>query len=397
MSRLHIPAGFLWAGGKAGLKASGKADLALAVAPDAASAAAMFTTNRIAAAPVLLGREHLLRSRGKVSVLVVNAGNANCATGAHGISAAKAICKEMGRLGGVKPEQVFPSSTGVIGVPLPFERVVSTAPGVFAKAAASEAAVMRFARAIMTTDTRPKVASAQIKIGGKNVRVMGIAKGSGMIHPDMATMLAYVFTDAAIAPRELQKLLRGAVHTSFNAISVDGDTSTNDTVLLLASGGSGVTLRGKDCELLRAPLEAVCSALAEEIVQDGEGVTHVVEVHVEGAESESDARQIAKTIATSPLVKTAWAGADPNWGRMLAAAGRAGVTFAPEDVDIYVGAHQLCAKGSAVPRNISRARKEMMRARYSVRISVGDGAGRARYLSCDLTEQYVRVNSEYST
>jgi glutamate N-acetyltransferase/amino-acid N-acetyltransferase len=250
----------------------------------------------------------------------------------------------------------------------------------------------------MTTDKTEKISSAQFGVGSKTVNLLGIAKGSGMIHPNMATMLAYLFTDIEATPAELKALLKAAVDPTFNSITVDGDTSTNDTVLLMASGQSGVTMqsRGAAKEFTRA-LESVCSELAEKIVADGEGVKHVVTVRVEGAATAKAADAIARTVAQSLLVKTAWAGADPNWGRVLAAVGRAGVEIDPNVIDVYIGEQQVCRGGGSVAFDEKAANACMKRPKYEVRVKVGRGKGTAKILSCDLTAEYVHINADYST
>ena len=391
---IHLPQGFVFSACAAGLKASGKPDLVFALAPEGASAVAMFTRNQVAAAPVVVGREHLRASKGRIHALIVNAGNANCATGTPGLKAAKTVCQEVAAEIHVRPEQVFPSSTGIIGVPLPVEKITAALPGLIA--VASPDAFVAFASAILTTDTRAKIASEEIEYRGKKTAIAGVAKGAGMIHPNMATMLVYLFTDVAASPGDLQRLLRRAVDESFNNISVDGDTSTNDTVLLLASGKSGVPLKQVYAEFERALLN-VCGSLAEQIVADGEGVKHVVRLKIEQARSEDEARQIAGTIANSPLVKTAWAGADPNWGRILAAIGRSGVKIKPEKINIYLGDQQICRNGAASKFDADKAHKYMSQASYEIRVTLGLGRANLEFLSCDLTAEYVRINADYST
>jgi len=391
---IHLPQGFLFSACAAGLKVSGKPDLAFALAPDGASAAAMFTRNQVAAAPVIVGREHLRAGKGRIHAVIVNAGNANCATGAPGLKTAKTVCQALASEIHVRPEQIFPSSTGIIGVPLPVEKITVALPDLIA--VASPDALAAFASAILTTDTRIKIASEEIEHRGQKAAIVGVAKGAGMIHPNMATMLVYLFTDVAASPGDLQKLLRSAVDQSFNNISVDGDTSTNDTVLLLASSKSGVPLKRIHTQFERALLN-VCRSLAQQIVADGEGVKHVVRLRIEQARSEDEARQIACTIANSPLVKTAWAGADPNWGRILAAIGRSGVKIKPEKINIYLGDQQICRKGAANKFNASKAHEYMSQASYEIRVTLGLGKASLEFLSCDLTAEYVRINADYST
>jgi glutamate N-acetyltransferase/amino-acid N-acetyltransferase len=398
VSELHVPLGFVFAATKAGIKASGGLDFAIAEAPLGANAAAMFTKNLVVAAPVMIGKQHLKQTRGRLRAVVVNAGNANCATGPVGFVAAQTVCRKAAQLLDVSDAFILPSSTGIIGVPLPVEKLVNSLPRLVDEKRGGEDRVHAFALAIMTTDKTEKVASAQFKVGTKTVNVLGIAKGSGMIHPNLATMLVYLFTDIEATPSQLKTVLKEACDPTFNSVTVDGDTSTNDTVLLMASGQSGATLqtRGAAREFPRA-LREVCAALAEKIVADGEGVKHVVQVCVEGANTAKDADKIARTIATSMLVKTAWAGADPNWGRILAAVGRSGVPVDPNLIDVYIGDQQVCRGGGAVKFDESAAHRCMSQPKYELRVRVGRGKGSARLLSCDLTAEYVHINADYST
>ncbi len=393
---LHIPDGFLFSSATAGIKASGRPDLALALAPKSAAAAAVFTRNQVVAAPVIVGRENLRASNGNVHAVIVNAGNANCATGASGIKAAKTVCREVARALQTKPMQVFPSSTGIIGVPLPVEKIIAALPNLIATAQAGAGALNSFANTILTTDTRSKLASAELTHKGIKVNLAGVAKGAGMIHPNMATMLVYIFTDVVAAPRELQTALKSVVDQSFNNISIDGDTSTNDTVLLLASGQSKVQFKAIRKEFERVLLD-VCKSLAQQIVADGEGVKHVVHLKVEQARNTTEARKIAGTIATSPLVKTAWAGADPNWGRILAAIGRSGVKVDPARISIFLGDQQIFRQGTASSFDQERAHQYMSQPDYEIRISLGLGKANLEFLSCDLTAEYVSINADYST
>jgi len=395
---IEVPSGFFFSAVVAGIKASGRPDLASVRIPAGASAAAMFTTNRVVAAPLEVDREHLKRSRGGVSFLIVNAGNANCATGTAGRRDCELVCREAARLLKVRAESVFPSSTGVIGVPLPAEKIVHALPKLVAAQAAGEQAAEGFARAIMTTDTRPKIVSRRIRAGSGSFALLGIAKGAGMIHPNVATMLVYLFTDVAASPRELQPLLRAACDDSFNCISVDGDTSTNDTVLLLASGASGVSLRspGVRAKFTQA-LHEVCKEIAEQIISDGEGVKHVIRLRIERARDRKEAMQIARTIAHSPLVKTAWAGADPNWGRILAAAGRSGVALDPARINIFFGDLEVCRCGVAALFDEREAHAYLTQPQYDVRVQLGRGRASLDFLTCDLTTEYVHINADYTT
>lgn len=390
------PQGFLFAACAAGIKASGKPDLCLVLAPDGASSAAMFTRNQVVAAPVVVGRENLRHAQGQLRALIVNAGNANCATGRQGLKAAKSVCAGLAKQLKVREQQVFPSSTGIIGVPLPVEKIHAALPGLITAAAEAESAFDEFAHAILTTDTHKKVASQSITFQGIEVTVTGVAKGAGMIHPNMATMLVYLFTDLAASPRELQQCLEAAVEQSFNNISIDGDTSTNDTVLLMASGKSGVQLNAVRNQFQAAVIK-VCRSLAAQIVADGEGVKHVVRLRIEQARNRNEARKIAAAIATSPLVKTAWAGADPNWGRFLAAIGKSGVPINQERINIHLGEQQICRHGAAIIFDHERAHRYMSEPVYDIRISLGAGSADLEFLSCDLTAEYVHINADYST
>ena len=395
---VFLPQGFVWSAVKAGIKASGRTDAALAEAPLGASAAAVFTRNRVAAAPVVVGREHLAKSNGRVRAVLVNAGNANCATGKPGEKVSRESCKAVGRALTAAAEFVVPSSTGIIGVPLPLEKLVAAVPELVKQRAATAEALEEFSKAIMTTDTRRKAASVEIKLGAKTVRVAGVAKGSGMIHPDMATMLVYIFTDVEAVPKTLQSALKKAVATTFNAISVDGDTSTNDTVLLLASGASGVKLTAAGVsKKFETALHAVCASLAEQVVRDGEGAARLVRLKIEQAKTVDEARVIARSIANSPLVKTAWAGCDPNWGRILSSVGKSGVAVDPSKVHIFIGPQRVCCRGIAYPFDAAAAHEYLKQPEYEIRVQLGRGKAKLEFLTCDLTVEYVHINADYST
>jgi len=397
-SELLVPRGFLFSATTAGIKASGSPDLALAEIPGGAAAAAMFTTNRVVAAPVTCGREHLRRNAARVRAVIVNSGNANCATGAAGMRACRQVCRALAKSLGCAEAQVFPASTGVIGVPLPVRKLVAAIPALLAARAADAHAAQRFARAIMTTDTRMKTASVRFRCGRARATLLGVAKGAGMIHPRLATMLVYLFTDVNATPGQLQPLLRDAVKHSFNRISIDGDTSTNDTVLLLASGAAGARLASAAArQQFAAGLNEICRSLARQIVADGEGVQHVVNLRIEGARNDAEASQVARAIANSPLVKTAWAGADPNWGRVLAAAGYSGAAIDPAKVDIFFGPHQLCRKGVAAPFQEPLVHAYLSQPVFDVRVRLGRGRAAADFWTCDLTAEYVRINADYRT
>jgi len=396
--KTRVPRGFSFSAVAAGIKVSGRPDLALVEATSGAAAAALFTTNRVVAAPVEVGRAALASTGGRVRAVVVNSGNANCATGRAGIQACERVCRDAGKLFGVPAAEIFPSSTGIIGVRFPAEKIQVKLPELIAARSSSESGVLAFARAIMTTDTRPKIASTHFRMGSKEVTVLGIAKGAGMIHPQLATMLVYLFTDVNAGTRELQTLLREACDQSLNCMSIDGDTSTNDTVLLLASGESGA--RVKDASTRKkfsAALSGVCQSLAEQIVSDGEGVQHVIRLFVEQAQSREEALLVARTIAHSMLVKTAWAGADPNWGRILAAVGRCGAPIDPSRVQIFIGRQKVCRNGIACKFDEQKAHRTLAKPVCDVRVQLGRGRHAVRFLTTDLTAEYVRINADYST
>jgi glutamate N-acetyltransferase/amino-acid N-acetyltransferase len=401
-----LPLGFRWASAIAGIKSSGKPDVALAVCEGGANAAAMFTGNQVVAAPITVGRAHLGASGGRVSAVLVNAGNANCATGQPGLDACRQSCTAVAEQCHCIFDEVFPSSTGIIGVPLPVDKLIAAIPAAKAALGSTPAHAEAFATAILTTDTKLKVARASFQVAGRTVSLFGCAKGAGMIGPQLvsspqaphATMLVYLFTDLAACSDHLQAMLTKAVDASFNCISIDGDTSTNDTVLLLASGRSEVAAEGDAVPAFEAALQQVCDSLAHQIVDDGEGVTHVVTLEITGAEGDSDALQIARSIANSPLCKTAWSSADPNWGRLLAAAGKAGVRFNPAHTTITIGGLPVFAHGVLAAAYDEAATHAAMQAReYTIAIHLGRGHGRARFLTCDLTHEYVSINADYST
>jgi glutamate N-acetyltransferase/amino-acid N-acetyltransferase len=403
VSGFLIPAGFQFAAVKAGLKASGRTDFAVIVADEAASAAAMFTANRVTAAPLQVDKAHLQATGGRVREVAINAGNANCAAGQAGLEAAYATCRAAALEFGCRPEEVFPSSTGVIGVPLPAEKLVAALPAVKAGLGLESEHFQQLARAILTTDLVEKTAFARLTVDGKEVRVAAVGKGSGMIHPRLvnaaphATMLVYILTDAEIEPAVLQGMLTDAVEVSFNRISVDGDTSTNDTVLVLASGASGARVEAGNVEFQNA-LTQVATSLARQVVSDGEGVKHVVELRVQGAVSDAEAVTVAKAIAHSPLVKTAWAGSDPNWGRLMAAIGNSGAAIEPERIDIWFGDLRICRDGGrAAELDLAAAHAYLKEPEFTITIDLHQGEGSCVFWTTDLTAEYVRINADYST
>ena len=400
-----IPRGFRFGAAKAGLKKSGRTDFALIVADKSASAAAVFTANRVTAAPLMVDKEHLRATGGKVRVAAINAGNANCAAGQAGLDAARATCEAIARLFNCPPQEVFPSSTGIIGVPLPAEKLAAALPSLAADLGGDFDHFQQAAQAILTTDTVEKTAFARLEVAGpegdsREVRIAAFGKGAGMIYPQLvphATMLVYILTDADLSPAALNDYLRRAIEVSFNRISVDGDTSTNDTVLLLASGASGAAVGPEDAAF-EAALTEVSTSLARQIVADGEGITHVIELHIEGAATDADALRIAKAIAHSPLVKTAWAGSDPNWGRLIAAIGYSGAQIDPERIDIHFGGLAICRDGGrAAEYDEAAAHAYIAQPEFSIVIQLHQGTGACVFWTTDLTHEYVSINADYST
>jgi glutamate N-acetyltransferase/amino-acid N-acetyltransferase len=395
-----LPKGFRFAATACGLKKTGALDLALISSDVPASAAAVFTQNLVVAAPVTLSKKNLRESKGRMRAVVVNAGNANCATGGQGELVAQRTNEEAARRMLLAPQELFVCSTGVIGVQLPVEKILRALPSLARNRRASARSFAELSLAICTTDTRPKTASATFKMSGKRIHLVGCAKGAGMIHPNMATTLAFVVSDAAISPSLLQRRLRDVVSRTFNSISVDGDTSTNDTLLVLANGAAGAPAISSGSKAHRqfiSALEEVCGSLAQQIVADGEGAQRVIEIEVRGSKDESAARKIAETIATSPLVKTAFAGGDPNWGRIFAAAGRAGVKFDPALVEITMAGITVLRKGQPVAFNERAASNRLLAKHVPIVMDLHAGKSRARYWTCDFTAEYVRVNASYRT
>jgi glutamate N-acetyltransferase/amino-acid N-acetyltransferase len=399
-SQLVIPRGFRFGAVKAGLKKSGRTDFALIVADSPASAAAAFTANRVTAAPLIVDKKHLSMTGSKVRAVAINAGNANCSAGQAGLDAARATCSAVAEQIGCRPEEVFPSSTGVIGVPLPAEKIVAVLPELAANLGAEFDHFQQVAQAILTTDTVEKTAFARLEINGHEVRIAALCKGAGMIHPQLiphATMLVYILTDAAVEPAVLDGYLHPAIEVSFNRISVDGDTSTNDTVLLLASGASDAVVSAYNAAF-EAALTQVCTSLARQVVADGEGISHVVELRIQGAVTDADALKVAKAIAHSPLVKTAWSGCDPNWGRLAAAIGYSGAQIDPERFDIHFGELAICRDGGRAPEYDEAAAHDYIAQReFTITIELHQGAGSCIFWTTDLTHEYVSINADYST
>ena len=387
--------GFRAAGISAGIKASGNPDLALLVSDAPAQAAAVFTTNKATAAPVVVSREHLSRSGGLARAIVVNSGCANACTGADGLAAAREMTAATARLAGCPVEQVLVASTGVIGVALPIDKIAASLPVAFKSLGADQGP--QAARAIMTTDPFPKEAAARFAIGGRDAAIGGMAKGSGMIEPMMATMLGFVTTDAAVPRPLLERALREAVHDTFNAITVDGECSTNDCVMLLANGASGLSVDESGYGAFATAVTSVCRELALGIVRGGEGATKLVTVTVTGAASADDARRAAKAIANSPLVKTAIHGGDPNWGRLIAVAGRAGVEFALDRAVVTIGSIVLFDKGRPHDERAADAAAYLEGTDLTVAVDLGAGTASSTVWTCDLSAEYVRINAEYRT
>jgi len=385
---MAYPIGFRYSAAYAGIRKVAKDDLALIVSDTPASAAAVFTKNLVAAAPVELARRNLQSSRGRVRAWLVNAGNANCAT-RTGERVALECVRVTAKTLGIEEQEVLPASTGVIGVEMNGRLVVDAMPELVA--ALRPDSFDAVAAAIMTTDTRPKTAFAQMK----RAAMAGMAKGSGMIHPRMATTLGFVMTDAVASPAELRAALKKAISVSFNRVSVDGDTSTNATVAVLANGASGFKPAAR---ALESGLIEVLESLARQVARDGEGARKLVTIDVEGAASEREAETIARAIANSPLVKTAIAGSDPNWGRVLAAAGYAGVKFDPRKTDIFMQGIAVCRGGLAADFSEAELTRKLDESECLIRFVIrGGGKGRARFWTCDLTEEYIRINASYRT
>jgi glutamate N-acetyltransferase/amino-acid N-acetyltransferase len=392
---ITAPLGFRAAGVLCGIKARGL-DLALMVSDAPASAAGVFTTNLAQAAPILVSRRHLRESGGRANAIVVNSGCANACTGPDGLADAAAMARQSAAALGCDPAGVLVASTGVIGVKLDMSKVgrgIVTAAAVLARDRGADAA-----RAIMTTDPFPKEASVEIDSPAGTFRVGGIAKGSGMIEPNMATMLGFVTLDAAVAPALLHRALKAAVDETFNAITVDGECSTNDCVLALANGASSVALADDDYPLLVQALRRVCEPLAIGIVRGGEGATKLVTVRVTGAASNDEAGRAARAIANSLLVKTAIHGGDPNWGRLVAVAGRSGAAFVLDGAAVRIGPIELFRAGAPYDERASQAAEYLKGTEIDIEVDLGTGGnGHSRMWTCDLSAEYVRINAEYRT
>jgi glutamate N-acetyltransferase/amino-acid N-acetyltransferase len=392
---LKLPLGYSYSAVYAGIRKVRENDLALIVSQTLASAAAVFTTNLVRAAPVELGRKHLTASRGKARAILINAGNANCAT-PTAAKVAIETSKAVARHGHWPVHHVLPASTGVIGVDLDPRKIASALPELFSKLSPDK--FQDVARAIMTTDTVPKAAHGEVPLRDGTVRIAGVTKGSGMIHPNMATTLGFVMMDAKIAPAHLKAMLTAAAQRSFNRLSVDGDMSTNDTLILLANGASGVEPNDRERKVVAEVLTWVMEDLAEKIARDGEGARKCVTIHVTGARNDGDATKIARAIANSPLVKTAIAGSDPNWGRILCAAGYSGAPFDPAKVSIKMQGVIVCRNGLAAEfdESVLKALLDQPNTTISLNIA-GKGKGQSQFWTCDLTERYIEINGSYRT
>lgn len=391
---LPVP-GIRWGVARAGVRYQNRRDLVVMELAPGSTVAAAFTRNAFCAAPVTVAREHLAQAAPRY--LLINTGNANAGTGAPGLAAARQCCAALADLTGVPPTEILPFSTGVIGEPLPVERIVAGLPA--ALAALDAGGWAEAAHGIMTTDTVAKGLSRQVEIQGRTVTVTGIAKGSGMIRPDMATMLAYIATDAAVPRELLQELLDHALNQSFNRVTVDGDTSTNDSCILAATGAAGVTIDapGAALEALGAAVTEICRFLAQLLIRDGEGATKFVHVQVSGGRDSAECLQVAYTVAHSPLVKTALSASDPNWGRILAAVGRAGLPdLVLEDVEIHLDAVCIVRQGArAADYTEEQGKRVMSQEEFLIDIRLGRGSAVETVWTCDFSAEYVRINADY--
>ena len=392
---MNLPLGYAYSTTYAGIRQAEKDDVALIVSALSASAAAVFTQNRVQAAPVKLSRRHLKASKGAVGAVVVNAGNANCAT-RTGDAVALATCKAAAKLLRLPVTQVLPASTGVIGVEMDARKIVDALPRLIA--GLSPERFSDAAQAILTTDLVPKTAFAEVALRRGTGRIAGMTKGSGMIQPQMATTLGFVMTDAEIAAGPLRAMLKRTAERSYNRLSVDGDTSTNDTLLLLANGASGVRPDKKELPAVEEGIAGVMEDLARAIARAGEGARKLITITVSGAASEDAAARMARAIANSPLVKTAVAGSDPNWGRILSAAGNSGVAFDPAKTDIHMQDVLVCRGGFAAPFSEPDLKRKLDSAECQIRVTLrGGGKGATRFWTCDFTEGYIHINASYRT
>jgi len=394
MASYDIPRGYSAAGIYCGIKKV-KKDLALIVSDTPATAAGVFTQNKVCAAPVVLCKENIAASGG-IRAIIVNSGNANACTGNEGMLNARLMARAIAHEMHCDEREVLVSSTGVIGQQLPIKKIESAASDIVDLLATTS--FTDAADAILTTDTFPKICSEKFSIGGGDVTIWGMAKGSGMIAPNMATMLGFLCTDARIGQSALQKMLSEITERTFNSITVDGDTSTNDMVLLLANGaasGTEITEQSDGFAVFSKHLETVCRGLAQMIVRDGEGASKFIEIRVKGADSNGDARIAAKAIANSNLVKTAIYGEDANWGRIAAAVGYSGIDFNPEAMEIWIGSVQVLKKGYHIDFDEAEAKKVLSEKDITIDVQLNGGAGEAAFWTCDLTKEYVNINASY--
>jgi glutamate N-acetyltransferase / amino-acid N-acetyltransferase len=394
---LVIPRGFRAAAVKAGIKESGNLDLSVLAADGPCAAAGTFTTNRICAAPVKWCRERLPSE--DIRAIVINSGNANAATGVQGFTNAQRTAAHAAALLGCRPEQILVASTGVIGHQLPMDKIEAGLDQAVPGLSPDPDGFQTIAMAIMTTDTRPKLVSLSQTIAGREVRLLGVAKGAAMIGPRMATMLAFLLTDAPVWANDLQDILAEAVDRSFNCLSVEGHASTNDTVLLLSStAGTEPILQGEDLSTFSGMVHSVCVSLARMIADDGEGATHFITIDVEGCSTTDDARAIARAVADSPLVKTAIHGGDPNWGRIVSAAGYAGVPFEEEELSLWLNEVPVYQNGVPIPVDAAALSNSLKSQRdVHVRLVFKSGTEAIRFWTCDLTAEYIRLNADYTT
>ena len=392
---MKLPLGYRFASVYAGIRKVEKDDLGLILSETPAAAAAVFTQNRVQAAPVKLARRHVRLSHGEMRAILVNAGNANCAT-RTGEAVVRSSCEALAAHLHAPVEQVLPASTGVIGVELDAQLIIRALPKLVRKLSADR--FMDVAHAIMTTDTVPKVASREIALRNRTVRIAGMTKGAGMIQPRMATTLGFVVTDAHVEPAALKEMLHYGIERSYNRISIDGDTSTNDTVAVFANGAAGADPGEQERIGFRDALAGVLEDLARQIARDGEGARKLITIDIEGARDDSAAQAIARSIANSPLVKTAIAGSDPNWGRILSAAGNAGVDFDPGKADIYLQNVLVCRGGLAAEFSEPELKDLLDKRECAIRFVLNaSGQGRCRFWTCDFTEDYIRINASYRT
>lgn len=392
---MNLPLGFRYASVYAGIRKQQADDVALIVPDMPAQAAAVFTKNVVKASPVRLAQKHLKSSRGKVSAILVNAGNANCAT-RTGDHVAAASCKAVAKALQTKAQYILPASTGVIGVELDPKLLTDAVPKLVTGLSAYSFDAV--ASAILTTDTRSKIALETVGLRNGEVRVAGMTKGSGMIHPNMATTLGFVMTDAVIEAKHLREMLLRATHSSYNALTVDGDMSTNDTVVLLASGASKVQPDRRDRQTVEDAITRVMESLARQIAMDGEGAKKLITIRTTGFKTEEDARKVARAIANSPLVKTAIAGSDPNWGRIISAAGYSGVAFDPSRIDIRLQNQLVCQRGLAADFDEDELKHKLGYSEVQIDVSLNRGGkANARIFTCDLTEGYIQINGSYRT